>query len=76
MKENGGKGPGQSPLTADQWTHRLALQLLNGLPEDHQHALAVLDRARFLLECWQLQPEDAGKTAEVRQLKPRLVTVD
>ncbi len=68
--DDGGNG-GFSDLPGRQTTHRLALQVVAALPDDMAAALAVLDRAKFLLECWQLEQEPS----EVPQLvvRPRLV---
>lgn len=53
---------------SDEWTHRQAIQIVAQLPDDSAAALAVLDRARELLICWNRRFE-----AEERPLKPVLV---
>jgi hypothetical protein len=50
---------------ADQWTHRQALHLIALLPDDQQQAIAILERARFLLSCWTLKPESQAKAQVV-----------
>jgi hypothetical protein len=35
-----------------RWTHRQAVEIIGLLPDDHDEALAILDRARFFLENW------------------------
>ena len=41
----------------DSWTHRQAIQVVAQLPDDTEAALAVLDRARQLLTCWDQMPD-------------------
>ena len=43
--------------TIDSWTHRQAIQVVATLPDDTEAALAVLERARQLLTCWDQMPE-------------------
>ena len=51
----GGSTGSSEPKTGrktDQWTHRQAIQMVAQLPDDMEAALAVLERARQLLLCW------------------------
>lgn len=59
-----------------QLIHRQALQILAILPDDLGQATAILDRAKFLLGCWELGPEEVAKEAEVRVLRPVLAVAD
>ena len=52
----------------DQSIHRMAIQIVAQLPDDTEKALAVLNRARELLECWGSRLEPTRKPA-----KPMLV---
>ena len=42
--------------SGDPWTHRQAIQVVAIIPDDTDAALAVLDRARELLVCWDRLP--------------------
>ena len=52
--------------TVDSWTHRQAIQLVAQLPDDTEAALAVLERARQLLTCWDQMPEPVTGPALVK----------
>lgn len=67
------KREGGSRSDADQWTHRQAIQVIGLLPDNQDQALAILERARFLLKCWDLQPEDFDRS-NVERIRPKLVT--
>ena len=54
-----------------QWVHRQALQIAGLLPDDTDHALAVLDRARFLLQSWSFGVE--SEPERVQAIRPKLV---
>lgn len=74
MNEGNGNGR-RSPVTgpaADQWTHRQALQLVAMLPDDLVQATAILDRAKYLLDCWTLRPEEPP-TAAIQPFRPKVV---
>lgn len=63
------------PSAADkQWTHRQALQIIGQLPDDLTEAIAVLDRARFLLESWDFGEDQ--RRAAVLPLRPRAIGSD
>lgn len=74
---NGGKNRRQT-LEGHQTTHRVALQIAGMLPDDTEEALAVLDRARFLLESWRVgfAEEQAQLDRTVTVLRPKLVGAD
>ena len=67
--QNGGK-PRPRTSVGDQWTHRQALQVLAQLPDDQQEALAVLDRARALLEMWSIGDDQIAE-ATIHLLRPK-----
>jgi hypothetical protein len=50
----------------DAWTHRQAIQVVAMLPDDTEAALAVLDRARQLLLCWDQMPEPVTELVLVK----------
>jgi hypothetical protein len=52
--------------TVDSWTHRQAIQVVAQLPDDTEAALAVLDRARQLLTCWDQMPEPVTELVLVK----------
>jgi hypothetical protein len=52
--------------TTDAWTHRQAIQVVAQLPDDSEAALAVLDRARQLLLCWDQMPEPVSRPVLVK----------
>ena len=69
MDERGGNGFDRSKTSnTDQWMHRQAIQLVAQLPDDTAAALAVLDRARELLVCW-----DALAPPQATPVRPVLV---
>jgi hypothetical protein len=69
-------GTGANRDKADrQWRHRQALHIVGLLPDDMADAIAILDRAKFLLEAWQMGPE-ADTADKVTELRPRLVAGD
>ena len=51
----------------DEWTHRQAIQIVAQLPDDTEAALAVLERARELLVCW-------DRVDDAERPRPTLVT--
>ena len=64
---NRGNTP-QPAIKIDRWTNHQAIQIVAMLPEDTEKALAILDRARWLLICWNCEAP-----TPIRAIAPVLV---
>lgn len=74
MADSGGPvGPVADPFDR-QWTHRQALQIIEQLPDNTAAAIAVLDRAKALLEMWQIGWNKPSEPPDIRVFqRPKLV---